>query len=532
MPSSSTSSNTYSTSSVLSQLKRTLQEFEELKSIRQKKIQEQERIQREINRWKRDQHGNIVHVDPEKFYHSFGYFSNPHTRKPVVKLTPYQVKVWKTILENRESFFLKSNRVGVSSIVGTATFQNCFFPSGAGMDKLIISQKFDIAKDHLYNLRGWITDSKRFSRFLITKADKEYQFRDEASKSTSISIKNPFNPTGRPSRIIAVGNSPGSALSRAYVNWVWISDITIAQQDYSRLLDAAFTRLMMSRGKMIIETMPSGPSGPIYELWQKIIRGKTRFAHQKITCYDAVKYGVLSQEDLNEERIRLGHRFPLFYECEFVSTEGNVYESEMINHAVNNATELDPLDNFQIKLTPKYMGIDPGLGSSKFGITVTQSRPVDKIVEVIYAEEFSTSDIDRMAKKIIRLFHFFGIQRIYADASNAGLIDKLKKDLSDKEHDKSNKKFTDFKEIWRNGEIVNPISFKRYAMEMIQHSQRILTKGRIAIDGQKFHELISQIRSATIVNEATNPKLDKDTYGTMDLFDSWILSLMGFTFKS
>lgn len=518
----------------LNNQKRLLDILEEQKSIHEKKQRELMRLQEESRRWKRDEYGNIVYRDPEKFYHSFGYFTHHFTKEKVETLTPYQIKVWLSVLNNRYNLVLKSNRIGISSIVSLAMFQDCLLYTGAGMDKLIIAQKFDIAKDHLFNLRSWIADSRLFSRFLIQKPDKTHQFQDEASKSTAIYIKNPYNPTGRVSRIIATGSSPGSALSRAYVNWVWISDITISQNDYEKLMDAASTRLLMSRGKMIIETMPSGPKGPIYDLWMKTIRGQTNFKYHKIKIYDAIKYGLVSKEDIDDERRKLGHRFPLFFEAEFISTEGNIFQPQFVTRAEDNGERLIPLDAFQQKLVPKSMGVDPGLGPSRFAITITQFRPVDKMIEVIYSQEYDTQDIDAMARKIKQLYIFYGIKDIWIDASNtgnAGLVYKLKHDLKDKVLDKKAKKYTELHELKFNGEIVNPVHFNKHALNMIHHAQRILAGGNMAIHPVKFQDLLAQIKSATIINEATSPKLDKDTNGSMDGFDSWLLTLIGYSFQ-
>jgi len=44
------------------------------------------------------------------------------------------------------------------------------------------------------------------------------------------------------------------------------------------------------------------------------------------------------------------------------------------------------------------MGIDPGFGSSPFGIVVTQF--VDKIIQIVFAEEYERPDFEEMVRKV------------------------------------------------------------------------------------------------------------------------------------
>jgi hypothetical protein len=68
-----------------------------------------------------------------------------------------------------------------------------------------------------------------------------------------------------------------------------------------------------------------------------------------------------------------------------------------------------------------------------------------------------------------------------------------------------------------------------YGMQMIQHAQRIFSENLIAIDELRFSPLIQQLKTATLVNPSGEaPSLDKETYGTMDLFDAFRLSLVNY----
>ena len=72
------------------------------------------------------------------------------------------------------------------------------------------------------------------------------------------------------------------------------------------------------------------------------------------------------------------------------------------------------------------MGIDPGFGSSSFGIVIVQS--VDGVLQVLHADEFKRPRYEDMINKIADLYNMFtNIKNIFVDASNPELISSLKR---------------------------------------------------------------------------------------------------------
>ena len=75
------------------------------------------------------------------------------------------------------------------------------------------------------------------------------------------------------------------------------------------------------------------------------------------------------------------------------------------------------------------MGIDPGFGSSPFGIVVIQFS--DGIFQVLYADEFERPRYEDMINKIADLYQeFTNIKNIFVDAANPELISSLKREVA------------------------------------------------------------------------------------------------------
>ncbi len=479
-----------------------------------------------------DSEGNVVYKDPHLFYLSFGKLMHPYTRQIVDRLTPYQYEWWNDIVNNQYNIAIKSNKIGLSTITLMALFQNCLLREGAGNEKLVIAQTSQMAKDHLYTLRRAILASPTFKHTLIMRPGK-YLLKDEVTKVTQLFIHNPYEPA-RPSRIIALGASAGMAVSWKNVDFIHVSDITKAQIDYTEVIDGAFTRLAMSRGKFVIETIPRGPRGKIYSLWQDATAKpkKNSFIAHKYPIEMAIEAGLVSQDHIDEERRRLGAFFPEYYGAEFISVGGNVFVPEHVDRATKLFTELPAYPGFDIISLPKSMGVDPAFGSdSTFAICVTMKRP-DGIVEVVDVQEFQRQDHETMCKFIVGMMHRLNITKVYIDAQMQSVADKLKEMQNDQvSPDDMHKKATPFHQLKWSKYKINPIRFggaAGYGMQMIQHAQRIFAENLIAID-PRFGNLVTQLKTATLVNPSGEaPSLDKETYGTMDIFDAFRLSLINY----
>jgi len=488
------------------------------------------KIDKRLN-MEQDSVGNVVYTDPHLFYQSFGYLVHPFTKQKVVHLAPYQYEAWLDILNFKYNIFIKSNKIGLSTLALIALYQNCMLKDSAGAEKLVIAQTSKMAKEHLYTLRQLILSSDTFKNTLIMRPAR-YQLRDERTKATELFIQNPYNPS-RPTRIIALGASAASSVSWKNVDFILVSDITKASIDYSEVIDGAFTRLAMSRGKFVIETIPRGPRGKVYALWQDCLAGKNDFKPHKYPVEMAIDAGLVSKEFIDEERRRLGPYYNEYYGAEFISVGGNVFSPQQIEDAIKAQREINEkpqLPHHVMQSFPKSIGIDPAFGSdSMFAICITQMR--NGMIEVIYAEEFTGMDHEKMCNLIINLMHRYNITKAYTDMQMQSVSDKLKIMQNDLSDDKNTKNIP-FDQLRLSDYKINPISFGKYGMQMIQHAQRIFSEKLIAIDETRFSNLVAQLKTATLTNPSGDrPELDKQTYGTMDLFDAFRLSLVNYGWR-
>ncbi|AFU58300.1 hypothetical protein Ngar_c13620 [Candidatus Nitrososphaera gargensis Ga9.2] len=295
-----------------------------------------------------------VPLDPEQFYNSFGHLQHPRTKKPVKELAPYQIKVWKAMLEQRRVLVVKTHKCGLSTSQLMADFQLAVLPSShplstRGYDTLLVSQTKDIAKELLRTLRRMILHSKKYSKYLIDRPTEIEEFgsghisyqkimRDEQTKTSVIYIRNPEDET-RPSRIIALGaDNPGSIESWPNIHHIHISDITATIGDYSDSLNVAITRLANTGGTMVIESIPDFAGSTLHQLYEKYQARQSRlaigqdFATFEITADEAVAAGVMTPEHLASERERLGPLFPRYYGAKFLSSGNAWYDESLIQY--------------------------------------------------------------------------------------------------------------------------------------------------------------------------------------------------------
>jgi len=277
-----------------------------------------------------------VPTDPQKFYESFGLFEHPTTRKPVLKLTSYQQAVWKDSFNYRYRLVVKSQKVGMTTSSLLEDFQHAILPSShplscRGKEILIIAQTGDMAKQHLYTLRKMVMNSKRYSKYLITKAT-ELVLRDEATKVSVMFIKNPDN-IHKPTRIIALSPTERAVWSWKEVKKVHMSDVAVQlAKDDSGFFGAVFSRLANTNGQMLIETPPRGQRGEVWNIYQASkLHGdeeheQAKFKVREIPVEMAVDAGLITQEFLNQERARLGVLYSQLYECNFLNPFTSWYD--------------------------------------------------------------------------------------------------------------------------------------------------------------------------------------------------------------
>jgi hypothetical protein len=225
------------------------------------------------------------------------------------------------------------------------------------------------------------------------------------------------------------------------------------------------------------------------------------------------------------------------YNLKYLGLIGNVFHTRDIEAAMEKGrrifTQSHRITNSAY--TQKSTGLDPGFGSSAFGIVVTEY--VDGLINVIYADEVKRADFNQMIALTAELVDRFGMSfdsnsRIYVDAANPSFIRALKERLDDNpayerqiDHLRSNwgKEVTYNLQLVQAGMFVVPVPFAKEHKHMLAHCKKILEYdgGSIAIN-KRFDKLITSLRTAV---EKGDGSLDKEATSYDDIFDSFRLSL-------
>lgn len=447
--------------------------------------------------------GVKIPVEPGAFYADLGYLPHPRTRKPVTSLAPYQIETWKALLETGRVLVVKSNKIGLSTSTLMADFQLAVLPSShprscRGYDQLLIAQTIQHTREHLYTLRKLVLESVKYRPWLITKS-RDMVLKDEATKVTVLYIRNPENEN-RPSRIIGLGlNNAGSVLSWKNVKHIHVSDQTAAEGDYSHAINASMTRLANTDGSMIIETVPAGPQGRVYELYQQFKAARdAAFRVFEIPASEAVKAGVIAQEFLDAERQRLGGLYEQYYEARFVTVGGSIFLPSQVDACVmsyNLALE---------EGADRVMAVDWGFGTSKTAIVGMEKRADGKLY-VIDCRQFERAVVSDVIDFVAMQYHRDGYLRCYADSSQPGII----RDLQD------GSQLTG-----RLAVDAQAVVFREELPSMVQETVKAVREARVLVHPE-FADIIQQLKTVQYDRKG-NP--DKSTY-TMDLFDAFMMAV-------
>jgi hypothetical protein len=383
-----------------------------------------------------------------------------------------------------------------------------------GREILVIAQTIDKARDHLYTLRRMILNSKKYKPYLILRRT-ELLLPDEVTKITVLFIQNPDN-LSQPTKIIGLGGNEASIWSFKEVKHIHMSDIAvITKKDYSGVINAAMTRLANTDGTMIIETPPYGPRGKVYEIYMqsKLAKGDSvegQFKLFTIPAREAVAANLITQEFLEGQKVELGSQYAAYYEAEFSAATGSVFHIEDVEAATQ--VPYDPADPLPYGGV-SCIGIDPGFGSSPFGICV--STFIDGKARVLFADEFARPDHQEMALQIWDLIQHHNCNKVYIDNSSPSMIKSLKIHLGER---------SDYENIDREQYRfmkIEPVSFGKEHKNMLAHAKMMIDKRYVAIH-KDFEKLIVSLKTAV----EHNGSLDKEVTAYDNVFDAFRLCLL------
>jgi hypothetical protein len=467
---------------------------------------------------------NKVPSDPQLFYEDFGLFTHPLTQQPVKQLAFYQEEFIRLIDLYKYALAVKSNRIGLSSAILDLSLFRHMITDCAGYQALIIGQNQRLSREHLYSLHKDALNSEKYADFIIGIGDRDVSLlRGERSRITELFLRNPFNPK-KPTRIIALPPALSNAVSWKEVKYILCSDIAVAPRDPSPVIKALYTRLAMTRGYFVIETIPNGPQGEIYDIWLKHhAHGSKDFQVKDYPIGYAIQAGVVTKEFIDEERERQGLDFARLYECSFAATGGNVFNLYDVDRCTVNSEVYDPWNSEFIHNInyPKSMGIDIGHRVSQAGIVILQMRNgYIEVLDAMQAKEPNSWVVNYAYDQMTR----FNIENAFVDSAASPFIS----DFKNKINETSYVMMTDIVDVPTTSERIIPVPFHPLNKPMLIHANNMVANGYLRIH-ESFKDLINQMK----MGQHYDGKLIKNKGNdmTLDLLDALFMALLRFGFE-
>jgi hypothetical protein len=216
------------------------------------------------------------------------------------------------------------------------------------------------------------------------------------------------------------------------------------------------------------------------------------------------------------------------YDLQYLGLIGTTFHTADIERAI----ELGKKYRTPNKYAQQSMGIDPGFGSSPFGIVIVQFS--DGVLQVLYVDEFERPRYEDMINKVADLYNSFtNIKNIFVDAPE--LISSLKREVALFKRDNwayvqekisyCKKHHTD---INRHMKVV-PVPFSIEGKKMLIHAKEFLEfETPIVAINPKFEKLTTALRTA--ISDDLG-KLDKEATSYDNVLDAFRLSLQMFKLK-
>jgi hypothetical protein len=302
-----------------------------------------------------------------------------------------------------------------------------------------------------------------------------------------------------------------------------------SEQDDVRFVSERY--IAKSDPYIILVSTPNAPNG----LFDKIEK------EPKSSCiYKRIKmdytYGI--GKIYTKEEIQKARQSPSFsreYDLQYLGLIGNTFHTKDIEKAIQLGNKYDP--NRIVVDSQKVLGLDPGWGSSAFGVVLLQVA--DRQIQVLLAEEYERPRYEDMYNKVMDIIRglnkrnldqdILDTVKIYIDASNPEFIISLKEQVGESTRwDYINEKILYCKK--HNLELAHymtviPVPFATEGKNMIIHTKELLEyeKPLIAVN-PRFHKLITSLRTA--ISDDLG-KLDKEATSYNNVLDAFRLAIKG-----
>ena len=272
-----------------------------------------------------------------------------------------------------------------------------------------------------------------------------------------------------------------------------------------------------SKGKIIMVST-AGESGGLFE---SIENDPNSDFYKHYMLVDKGRDKIFDDEFLKIQKERDPAFFAREYEGKYGYGMGNVFLPHEIEQAITT-------EQYEVNTSCVIsMGIDPGFGSSRFGICILQLQY--NRLQVLRAEEHDRPSYERMIDYVNRLNYQYRPAKIFVDGAKPDFIKSLKGQLGEttdyeklQEMAKKEKVDPDFKMK------VCPVSFNEWGRELLGRFQHFVSKNWFLIPNSNI-ELINQMRMAKFKDNGNLDKEETTSNNTYDVFDAVRLALKSFS---
>jgi hypothetical protein len=286
-----------------------------------------------------------------------------------------------------------------------------------------------------------------------------------------------------------------------------------SQQQEARTISERY--IGKSDAYIAMVSTPNQPGG----LFETIEQEQQSLYHKIILGWQRGLGGIYTEQDIANAK-----RSPSFereYNLKYLGFVGNVFDADDIEYAIKEEYDIiEYLDDFTNP--PRIQGvcgIDPGWGSSNFGIVVTHF--IDGHVRVCYANQHSRQDHNEMVSVVWDLIQRFNITKVLVDASAPSFIRALKLQWSERAD------YENVKKEQREYMLVEPVAFGVEHKQLLYHAKFMLENKYLDIH-PSFDKLITSLRSAW----AKDGVLDKELTSFDDILDAFRLCLRPYQEKT
>jgi hypothetical protein len=280
-----------------------------------------------------------------------------------------------------------------------------------------------------------------------------------------------------------------------------------------------------SKAKIIMVSTPNKPEGLFARIEkqtdQECMYHRLFMGYQKglDTIYDRIW--------IAKEKVKDPTFFEREYNLKYLGGVGNVFTHEVIDIALELGDQFKDWPDYPD--TIYHVGVDPGFGSSKTAIVVTQWIGEYRCMKVVYAQEWDHANPNHIVMECHRLLEKYQNVYFWVDRSNAGFVTELKtafnEDLDWREESPEY--------LHPDNMIVIPVNFSTDHKNLLSHLYQKINKPMVAIPrgkedtrevGKEFYKLEIALRSA----QAKEYSLDKEETSYDDMLDALRLAAWGY----